>query len=252
MGSVSFEIDPQEVLRLQGYRRPSDTPTREVLDILQDAIAEGRQVFQPRWLCREFRVASVDRRGCRLEGGAEVLIRDLPERWGPIATLGLCVCTIGNAIEDRIERLFARREFPLACMLDSLGSVAAEALAEALVRQVCAERLSRGLKVTPRLSPGYPRWPIEEQRKVFALLPGDEIGVRLNPYCIMTPRKSVSFAVGIGPEAKMGSRASPCQSCDMRGCAYRRAPRRGNESPPWATGVGPLVLDVSQGTLVRA
>lgn len=242
MVALSFEIDPQEILRLQGYRRPSDVPTREVLDILHDAMAEARQVFQPRWVYREVGVQSMDPAACRLQNGTDLRIRDSPERWGPIAALGLVVCTIGNAIEDRIESLFAKREFPVAYMLDSLGSVAAEGLAEAVLRQVCAERLAQGLKVTDRESPGYPRWPIEEQRKLFALLPAGTIGVTLNPYCMMMPRKSISFAVGIGAEAKMGHGLSPCQACDMRGCAYRRAPRRERAGPAWPVGVGPLVL----------
>ncbi len=246
MVGLSFEIDPQGVLRLQGYRRSSDLPTREVLAILQDAMAEARHMLQPRWVYREFVVESVDLVRCRLQEGSELLIHQIPERWGPIITLGLAVCTIGEAIEHRIESLFAEREFPLAYMLDSLGSVAAEALAEGFLRQLCADRLAQGLKVTPRESPGYMRWPIEEQRKVFALLPADTIGVGLNPYCIMTPRKSISFAVGIGPEAKMGRTPSPCQSCDMRNCAYRRAPRRNVAAPAWALSVDPLVLELSQ------
>ncbi len=170
------------------------------------------------------------------------MMREIPERWGAITTLGLAVCTIGDAVEDRIKNLFEEREFPLAFMLDSLGSVAVERLAESLHRQVCEERLAHGLKVTPRESPGYARWAIEEQRKVFDLLPADTIGVGLNPYCIMTPRKSISFAVGIGPEARMGTTSSPCQACDMRGCAYRRAPRREPLTPPWAAEVSRLVL----------
>ena len=242
MVGLSFEIDPQEVLRLQGYRRSSDVPTREVLAILHDAMAEARQVFQPRWVYREFAVESVDLTGCRLEGGSTLLIHEVPERWGPIASLGLAVCTIGEAIEHRIESLFAEREFPVAYMLDSLGSVAVEALAEAVHRQLCAEGINRGLKVTPRESPGYRRWPIEEQRKVFALVPTEVMGVGLNPYCVMIPRKSISFAVGIGPEAKMGSALSPCQSCDMRGCAYRRAPRRQRLEAAWVAEVSPLVI----------
>jgi len=242
MVGLSFEIDPQEVLRLQGYRRSSDVPTREVLAILRDAMAEARRVFEPRWVYQEFPVESVDPAGCRLHEGPELLIRDVRERWGPITVLGLAVCTVGPALEDRIESLFAVREFPVAYMLDSVGSVAVEALAEAVLRQLCAERLSQGLKVTPRESPGYLRWPIEEQRKVFAILPTDTIGVGLNPYCIMTPRKSISFAVGIGPEAKMGSTLSPCQSCDMRGCAYRRAPRRQRLEATWVAEVSPLVI----------
>ncbi len=243
---VSLEIDPQEVLRLQGYRRPSDVPTPEVVEILQAGMAEARDVFQARWVYREFPVDSVDLAGCRLREGIELLIQELPEHWGPIATLGLVVCTIGDAIEERIEALFAEREFALAYMLDSLGSAGAEALAEGFLRQLCAERLAQGLKVTPRESPGYPRWAIEEQRKVFALVPADTIGVGLNPYCIMTPRKSISFAVGIGPQAKMGSSLSPCRACDMRGCAYRRAPRYQNFQPSWASGIAPLLLNLGQ------
>ena len=246
MAGLSFEIDPQEVLRLQGYRRDSDVPTPQVLDILHDATAEARRVLEPRWVYQELQVESVDPTGCRLHGGPELLIRDLPGRWGSITTLGLVVCTVGAVIEDRIDSLFAEREFPVAYMLDSLGSVVVEALAEAILRQLCADRLSQGLKVTPRESPGYARWPIEEQRKVFALVATETAGVALNPYCVMVPRKSISFAVGIGPEAKMGSILSPCQSCNLRNCAYRRAPRRQLTLPAWAYQVGPLVLDFSQ------
>ena len=242
MFELRFEIDPQEVLRLQGYRRPSDVPTPEVLEILQAGLAEAPEAFRPRWVYQEFEVEAVDAGGCRLRGGSELLIREIPERWGPVTTLGLAVCTVGEGVEKRIDALFAEREFPLASMLDSLGSVAVEALAEGLHRQLCAERLAQNLKVTPRESPGYPRWAIEEQRKVFALLPVESIGVCLNPYCIMTPRKSISFAVGIGAGARMGSNASPCRSCDMQGCAYRRAPRRQALAPAWTSAVGSLVL----------
>ncbi|MBI4841970.1 MAG: hypothetical protein HY803_13020 [candidate division NC10 bacterium] len=247
---ISLEIDPQEILRLQGYRRPSDVPTPEVLEILQAGLAEAREAFRPRWVYQEFEVEAVDAAGCRLRGGSDLLIREIPERWGPITTLGLAVCTVGEGIEERIESLFAAREFPLVSMLDSLGSVAVEALAEGFHRQLCAERLAQDLKVTPRESPGYPRWAIQEQQKVFALLPAEKIGVRITEYCIMTPRKSISFAVGIGPEARMGSTASPCRSCDMRDCAYRRAPRRESLTPAWTSAVGSLVL-VSPGEHAR-
>jgi hypothetical protein len=249
--TLRFEIDPQEVMRLQGYRRPSDVPTPEILAILQNAVAEGQKVLQPRWVYQEFPIESVDSSGCRLHGGTDLLIREVPERWGRITAVGLAVCTIGDAIEQRIESLFAEREFPLAYMLDSIGSVAAEALAEGVLRELCADRLSRGLKVTSRESPGYIRWPIEEQRKVFALLPAESIGVGLNAFCIMMPRKSISYAVGVGPEAKMGSALSPCRSCDMRSCAYRRAQRREAPGSAWTREVDSLVLVSSLGQTDR-
>jgi len=246
-GTLRFEINPQEVMRLQGYRRPLDVPTPDILAILQAAMAEGQQVLTPRCVYREFQIESVDSSGCRLHGGTDLLIREVPKRWGGITAVGLVVCTIGDAIEHRIESLFAEREFPLAYMLDSIGSVAAEALAEGILRELCAERLARGLKVTSRESPGYIRWPIEEQRKVFALLPAETIGVGLNAYCIMVPRKSISYAIGVGPEANTGSALSPCRSCDMRGCAYRRTQRREAPGSAWAREVDSLVLVSSLG-----
>jgi cobalamin-dependent methionine synthase I len=170
-------------------------------------------------------------------------IRGVSDRWGEVASVGVSACTIGGGIDERVEALLDERELPLAFMLDSLGSVVVEALAETLHRRLCADHLARGLKVSPRESPGYARWAIEEQRKLFALLPAGDIGLELNPYSIMTPRKSISFAVGIGPEAKMGASQSPCQSCDMRDCAYRRAPRRQPLAPAWASALGSLVLE---------
>lgn len=245
--ALTFEIDPQEVLRLQGYRRSSDIPTPEVLDILRAAMVEARQVFRPRWIYQEFPVDSADDSGVRLADGPELLIREIPGRWGGISALGIALCTIGDGLEARIEALFAAREFPAAYMLDSLGSVAVEALGEAVHRRICEDRLAQGLKVTPRESPGYARWAIEEQPKVFALLSTGTIGVHLNPYCIMTPRKSVSFAVGIGRDAIMGAGGSPCRSCDMRDCAYRRAPRRQAHESAWAAEVAPLILAANTG-----
>lgn len=247
MVALTIEVDPQEVLRLQGYRRPADIPTAEVLEILRAAKAEAQQVFQPRWVYQEFQVSSVNVSGIQLQNGPELLIRESQSRWGPISALGLAVCTIGDATEDRIEALFAAREFPLAYMVDSLGSVAVEALGEELHRQICEDRLAQGFKVTPRESPGYARWAIQEQQKVFALLPAGSIGVRLNPYYVMTPRKSISFAVGIGRDATMGTGGSPCRSCGMRDCAYRRAPRRRPHTPAWAVEVTPLVLTPNSG-----
>ena len=40
----------------------------------------------------------------------------------------------------------------------------------------------------------------------------------------MTPVKSITFLVGIGPEARVDHYFTQCRRCWMRDCAYRRAP----------------------------
>ena len=116
------------------------------------------------------------------------------------------------------------REFPLAVMLDSVGSAAAESLAEYANDLLCQAGLETGTKVTNRISPGYAGWDTAEQAALFRLCPGDPIGVCLNDACFMTPAKSISWLVGIGAEARVDHYFTQCRRCWMRDCAYRRAP----------------------------
>ena len=53
---------------------------------------------------------------------------------------------------------------------------------------------------------------------------GGPIGVTLNASSVMTPGKSISFLVGVGPEARVDHYFTQCRRCWMRDCAYRRAP----------------------------
>src|SRR5262249_8822488 len=79
-----------------------------------------------------------------------------------------------------------------------------------------------GVKVTNRISPGYAGWDTAEQSALFALCAGEPIGVTLNASCVMTPAKSISFLVGVGPAARVDHYFTQCRRCWMRECAYRR------------------------------
>jgi len=105
-----------------------------------------------------------------------------------------------------------------------VGSAAAESLAEYANDLLCQAALPHGLKVTNRVSPGYAGWDTAEQARLFRICPGEPIGVRLNEACFMTPAKSISWLVGIGPEARVDHYFTQCRRCWMRDCAYRRAP----------------------------
>ena len=78
--------------------------------------------------------------------------------------------------------------------------------------------------MTNRISPGYAGWDTAEQAALFHLCPGDPIGVALNDSFVMTPGKSISFLVGVGPEARVDHYFTQCRRCWMADCAYRRAP----------------------------
>jgi hypothetical protein len=223
LDGLPLAIDRDEVLRFQGYKKDVDVPSPQVLVIFEEALALGRSLIAPRVVYRAVTVTggAAD----RIDAGGERLhVPQIARLWGSIEAVGAGICTVGEAIEAHVRQLFDAREFPLAVMLDSVGSAAAESLAEYANDLLCQQGLQAGTRVTNRISPGYAGWDTAEQAALFRLCPGDPIGVRLNEACFMTPGKSISWLVGIGPEARVDHYFTQCRRCWMRDCAYRRAP----------------------------
>lgn len=220
---LPLRIDRDEVLRFQGYKHGLDIPTAEVLALFDEALALGERLMAPRVAYRAVPVAGQSAHGLDA-GGEQLRIPEIGRLWGPLEAVGVGVCTVGEAIEERVRSLFDERELPLAVMLDSVGSAAVESLAEYVNDLLCQAALPEGLKVTNRISPGYAGWPTDAQQALFRLCPGLPIGVMLNSSCFMTPIKSISFLVGIGTQARVDHYFTQCRRCWMRECAYRRAP----------------------------
>jgi hypothetical protein len=225
LADLPLAIDPDEVLRFQGYKKGVDVPTPDVRALFDDALAAGIRVMRPRAVVQWIPVA---RRGPdALEvAGVTLTIPAIGERWGGVEHVAAAVCTIGDALERRVSELWEARELPLASMLDSVGSGAVESLAEYVNDVLCQQGLAAGLKVTNRISPGYGDWDVAEQTQLFRLCAGTPVGVTLNTVCVMTPGKSISLLAGAGVAARVDHYFSQCARCWMRDCAYRRVPAR--------------------------
>jgi cobalamin-dependent methionine synthase I len=218
-------VDPDEVLRFQGYKRGGSIPGTEVIALFEEASALGRALIIPRAV-----VAWSDVRrqaGDTLELAEVALsIPDITRHWGQVEQVGAAVVTIGAALEQRVAELWEQRELPLAVMLDSFGSGAVESLAEHVNDLLCQQAIPRGLRVTNRISPGYGAWDVADQRVLFRLCPGQAIDVTLNDACFMTPTKSITLLVGAGVSAHVDHYFSQCARCWMADCAFRRMPAR--------------------------
>ncbi|MGH7347095.1 MAG: hypothetical protein ACREK4_19470 [Candidatus Rokuibacteriota bacterium] len=220
---VPLAIDPDEVLRFQGYKKSVDTPGPEVLALFDEALALGRTLIAPRAVVRWLPVTRLT--PDTIEAGDVVLaIPNVGRLWGPIEWLAAAVCTIGDGLERRAAELWEARELPLAAMLDSVGSGAVESLAEYVNDVLCQEAIPLGLPVTNRVSPGYGHWDVSQQKVLFALCRGDAIGVSLNDACFMSPVKSISLLAAAGPQAKVDHYFNQCARCWLRDCSYRRTP----------------------------
>jgi hypothetical protein len=221
---LPLAIDPDEVLRFQGYKKGRDVATPDVRVLLDDALGAGARLMAPRAVARWMPVARPDAHALDVDGETLTIPR-IGALWGPVDDVAVVVCTIGDALERRVSELWEARELPLASMLDSVGSGAVESLAEHVNDLLCQQGLP-DLRVTNRISPGYADWDVAEQPRLFRLVSADAIGVGLNAACVMTPGKSISLLVGAGRQARVDHYFTQCARCWMRDCAYRRAPAR--------------------------
>jgi len=226
LDDIPLLVDRDEVLRFQGYKKGVDVPDAAVLALFDEALALGESLIRPRVV---YRAAAVTAQYAdRIEAaGTTLRIPEIGRWWGSVEAVGAGLCTVGDALERRVRRLWEERELPLAVMLDSVGSAAVESLAEYVNDLLCQAAVGSGVKVTNRISPGYAGWDTAEQARLFELCPGDPIDVELNAACVMTPGKSISFLVGVGAAAKVDHYFTQCRRCWMRDCAYRRAPALG-------------------------
>jgi hypothetical protein len=224
LADLPLAIDPDEVLRFQGYKRGRDVPGADVLALFDAALAEGRRLMTPRAVVRWAPVTRVEADALEVDG-RRLHIPRIGRLWGEVEHAAVALCTIGEALERRVAELWDARELPLASMLDSVGSGAVESLAEYVNDVLCQQGLP-ALKVTNRISPGYADWDVAEQPALFALCPGAAAGITLNEACVMTPGKSISLLAGAGRAARVDHYFTQCARCWMRDCAYRRAPAR--------------------------
>lgn len=214
--AFKIPIARREVLRLLGAGGREDGLAETTRRMVEEAERLGRELAAPQGVYR---------------------ILEPPEtgRLGPLRDerqAGLAICTIGPELEQKVRQLMSTGYEPEGYVLDAVGSVAAEAAADVVNAKICHWAEAHGLQATPRFSPGYGDWSLEEQRQIFRLLPAGEVGMNLNPSCMMIPRKSVSFAVRFTEQTGPAPSGNPCERCGLVNCPFRKEKKKAETETP--------------------
>ena len=218
---VDIRVSLEVTHILEGQGVPPSQASPPVVVVAQEVLEEAQSLLAPAALYSLLPVRAVEHEQILLDGGA-VFAGPLASRaLAGAAELAVAVCTIGSALEERSSALFAAGHLLQGLAMDGAGTAAVRLLAGAVGVRICDEATARSLSVGMSASPGQEGWPITQQRALFGLLPTEKIGVRLTDSCLMLPRKSVSFVVGLGPD--MRADAVPCDFCSKRErCRWRR------------------------------
>jgi len=134
--------------------------------------------------------------------------------------LAVFAASMGKPFDDWSNFYFRNGDPVTGFIIDTIGSVAVERVADSLETRLHSKLALESLNITNRLSPGYCDWQVSEQHKLFYLLPNNFCGINLNPSSLMVPIKSVSGIIGIGPDVVRGE--YPCRLCSREDCHERR------------------------------
>jgi len=224
---IQLKIDEDEVLRYLGYsKRKMAAPKEIVLQIVREEIARSYNLFEPQGIYSPIKIRQIS-----FSDGRVVLENDFVVNFNNLVInllkgtncLVLGVVTVGSTLENNVTELFARGEYPRAIALDAVGTVAVEALSKYVRNLICQEVKDRNLQITRHFSPGYNDWDINQQKVIFEIIPADKIGVKLTESCMMLPRKSLSWVIGIGKDiSRLSKEKGTCKICKLKSCQYRK------------------------------
>lgn len=112
----------------------------------------------------------------------------------------------------------------------------------------------------PHYSPGYTGWDISEQHALFDLLVRGARQAFPEPVEVLSsgmlrPKKSLLAVIGLAPRSAQNealAARTPCESCGLSPCRYRRAPYRHAPAPETTRTAEPLTRGARYGVSTRA
>lgn len=220
MMAIRPSLETYALARLLGARRPHRF-SRPVALKVKKLRTRLEPLMIPRLYYQTKKIDSINKETVNIRGGKVFRSQKLSKAMKDCEKIICFIATIGSDIEKEIAQLIVENRISDAYILDSMGSVAVENMAEKFHQRITARFESENKGITLRFSPGYCDWPITDQRNLFKLFDSYAIGIELLDSCLMRPRKSISGVFGIYDDIRKAP-CNPCLDCSKKACNARR------------------------------
>ena len=135
-------------------------------------------------------------------------------------SIAVFAITIGANLEEKLLQYNNQTQMSELYIADVLGNIIIDKTSLMVQNKLSELLLKYSLKATNTISPGNCGWEIEDQFKLFELLPENYLGITLNKSGMMHPAKSLSGIIGIGEHVQFIH--SDCSVCNSKNCPYRK------------------------------
>ncbi|MDE3059204.1 MAG: hypothetical protein KGJ59_14750 [Bacteroidota bacterium] len=200
------------------YLKPEDIPfdferaykflrvqkTSEKYQTMHDMVvrlhAEYLHCFEARYRYEIYRVAGSQSSSFSvlLDGGMSFTGKGIHTLLTHSRYAAVFLLTLGGRIDSEMKKLSVE-DFTETYFLDGVASTMTQGVLHLLKHELQEGARKYDCEVSYRFSPGYTRWELQEQQKIFSLLNGEEIGMSLSETFFMEPQKSLSGVFGLRP-----------------------------------------------------
>ncbi|MCP4114928.1 MAG: hypothetical protein GY737_05880 [Desulfobacteraceae bacterium] len=214
LSGFGIEVDIDEVRKAL----PGSRCAKPMEEALEKSLMAARGIWCPKVVCRWLDVADITEETIRLDlprEGELVLEPGFSTRFLAGARQALvAVYTLGDELEEHGIALSAKGDYLGAYLADIIGLVALDKAGQK-VRLLAEERAETlGWGVSPFLSPGSVHgWELTGQIPLCSVLPLEAIGVEIRKDAILSPFKSISCLIAVGPDYSSRTVGSTCQVC---------------------------------------
>ena len=224
---VKLKIDEDEVLRYQDYSKNKVVKPKEIiLRVTKEEIERAYNLFQPQGIYTSFEIKKISfsEGEINLENGFPLYFHNSAIHFLKRADyLILGVVTIGSSLEDKTSEFFTHKEYSRGLALDAVGTVAIRYLSHHVRSIICQEAKEQHLQTSKHFIPGTTEWDISQQKNIFEIIPASKIGVMLTDSNMMIPKKSLSWAIGMGENVITSlKKDDSCKICQAINCQFRR------------------------------
>lgn len=214
--NIKLEYDVDEIINFCHMER-----IKEKLDNIADTISEGYKLLDPKAMYEPIKIYEIKGSRLILDDGTFFESNLLAEELKCTNELAIYIVTVGPALEQKVAEL-GSIDLAKSFIIDCVGTYALSQIFNFIRKDYRPNNFRKISKFSPGSTSN---WDMSQQRVLFDILGPkkveEAIGVRLNEYCVMIPKKSVSGVMGETEE-----QFQECQICERR-CEFRRAPFKG-------------------------
>lgn len=197
IGDIQYSIDRKTVYSLLGYKKDQTKLPQKMFDRIDLAFQEAEKLIETKGV---YIIRRIKKKGdpIYLQGSPTTI-------WGhsaknllknSFAVIFMAV-TIGSGLEKLASQYTKEKQLEKALVLDTIGSEAAEASANALNSYLLTLARQAKNTLTKRFSPGYGDLLLTFQKEMFRELSLDGLNIVLDKKFILFPRKTVTAILGV-------------------------------------------------------